>query len=110
MTTIGVSCMPPDAPALEDGYTDIPQPGRHWPVVIGGAVRTPASRVIVRFEDGKSLDLPLVTVTRPINATFFLYDVPPSQWTRGKRPRSVIAYGSNGRVLGVGRLLYEHAR
>jgi hypothetical protein len=110
MTTIGVTCASSDSPTLEHGYTDIPQRGRRWPALIGGAVRVPVARVIVRFEDGQSLELQLVKVSAPINATFFFYDVPPTRWKRGKRPRSVIAYASNGRVVGSGRLLYEHAR
>jgi hypothetical protein len=110
ITTLGVTCASSDSPTLEHGYTDIPPRGRRGPALIGGAVRVPVKRVVVRFEDGNSLDLPLVTVSPPIDGTFFLYDVPPSHWKRGTRPRSVVAYASNGRVAGIGWLLYEHAR
>lgn len=110
MTTLGVTCADRDSPKLEHGYTDIFRSGQTRPALIGGAIRVPVERVLIRFEDGTAADVPLVKVSPPINAAFFLYDVPPSHWKREKRPRSVIAYNANGRVVGIGWLLYEHVR
>ena len=57
------------------------------------------AQVSVRFEDGSSKRLPLVWVTRPIRAAFFVYELPKAHWKLGARPVALVAESDAGKVL-----------
>jgi hypothetical protein len=58
-----------------------------------------AARVAVRFEDGSSERTPLVWVSRPIDAGFFLYELPKAHWQIGKRPVALAVENAHGEQL-----------
>jgi hypothetical protein len=58
-----------------------------------------ATGVEIRFEDGSSEQTPLVWVSKPIAAGFFVYELPKEHWQTGKRPVDVVALGADGRTL-----------
>jgi hypothetical protein len=58
-----------------------------------------ASRVAVQFEDLSWERTPLVWVSRPINAGFFLYELPKAHWKVGKRPIDFVVEDSHGKAL-----------
>ncbi len=82
------------------------------PVVIDGhATVRDASSAIIQFEDGREARIALTWISEPINAGFFVYGVPPANWTPGRLP-ALLRYvdGEGNRVgephrLGFDRLL-----
>lgn len=58
-----------------------------------------AARVAVRFEDGSSERTPLVWVSPPIDAGFFLYELPKAHWRIGKRPVALVVENAHGKQL-----------
>jgi hypothetical protein len=57
------------------------------------------ARIVVRFEDGSSERIPLAWVSRPIDAGFFLYDLPRAHWKIGKRPVALTVEDARGNQL-----------
>jgi hypothetical protein len=110
VSALGATCVTPHSPVIEPLYSGIPRLGRREPSLIAGAVRGAPTRIALSFEDGSRLDLKLVLVSKPISAVFFLYRVPPAQWRLGMRPTQITVFAQNGRVEGVGHLMYENAR
>jgi hypothetical protein len=82
-------------------YTDIPTRAmKQAPVLIGGNVRVAGAQgVQVQFEDGNAATVPLVWVSAPIDAGFFLYELPHDRWSAGRRPVAVAALAADGAVL-----------
>jgi hypothetical protein len=78
-----------------------PQPGsRNQHVFFLGDTSLPNARgIAIRFEDGSFERTPLVWVSRPIDAGFFLYLLPKSHWKPGKRPVAVVAEDAQGHRL-----------
>jgi len=76
------------------------------PVVFDGA-----TKVEIRFEDGESATTPLVWVSPPIDAGFFVYEVPEAHWRAGHRPVALVLEDADGNELArdtqVGRGLSE---
>jgi len=68
-------------------------------VIFEGFTELQGAHVSVRFEDGSSQRLPLVWVTRPIRAAFFVYELPKSHWKLGARPVALVAESHTGKVL-----------
>jgi hypothetical protein len=58
-----------------------------------------ASRVEIRFEDGDSATVPVTWVSEPIDAGFFVYEVPQTHWGARHRPVSLVLEDQNGHVL-----------
>jgi hypothetical protein len=107
----GLTCENPHSRPIDLFYRDIPEVGRTEPVLIASAVRgVDLTRITITFEDGDELDLPLVVVSEPIRASFFLYEVPEARWSLGSRPAHVTAYDSTGATLGTGALMYTSSR
>jgi hypothetical protein len=108
----GMTCENSHSHVIDPFYRDIPAAGQtSEPALITGAVHSLAlSRVTITFEDGDTADLPLVVVSEPVGATFFLYEVPQARWTLGLRPATIAAYNSAGAVLGSALLRYTSAR
>ena len=78
-----------------------PIPGsRDQTVFFQGETILPKTRgIAVRFEDGSFERTPLVWVSKPIDAGFFLYLLPKSHWKPGKRPIAVVAEDAQGHRL-----------
>jgi hypothetical protein len=107
----GLTCENAHSRPIDLLYRDIPEVGRSEPVLIASAVRgVDLTRITITFEDGDELDLPLVVVSDPIGASFFLYEVPETRWNLGSRPAHVTAYDSTGAKLGSGALMYTSSR
>lgn len=64
-------------------------------------------RIVLTFEDGSTVDLPFVSVSAPIDADFFVYDVDPAHESAGRRPSIVAALDKSGQVVGSGWFLRE---
>ena len=58
-----------------------------------------ARGIVIRFEDGSFDRTPLVWVSKPIDAGFFLYLLPKSHWKPGKRPITIEVDDANGHPL-----------
>lgn len=70
------------------------------PVVIDGHTLIPsAAKVEVRFEDGAVAETAIVWVSEPIDAGFFIYEVPQDHWEAGHRPVSLLLEDGDGREL-----------
>jgi hypothetical protein len=82
-------------------FSDIPPPSLpQTPVLIGGNIRSsPQDELRVGFEDGSSEAIPYVWVTAPINAGFFLYELPKERWVAGRRPTSIALYDPEGNLV-----------
>jgi hypothetical protein len=65
----------------------------------GYAVLHGAARIAVRFEDGSSQFTPLVWVSKPIDAGFFIYELPKERWKIGKRPVAFAVEDAQGKRL-----------
>ena len=78
-----------------------PQPGSsNQHVFILGDTSIPKARgIAIQFEDGSFERTPLVWVSKPIDAGFFLYVLPKSHWKPGKRPVAVVAEDTQGQRL-----------
>ena len=70
------------------------------PVLIAGAVLLrDASAVEVAYEDGTQEQVEFVWVSSPINAGFFLAEVPLVHEAKGKRPIAVVIQNAEGEAL-----------
>jgi hypothetical protein len=58
-----------------------------------------ATTVEIRFEDGESARTPVVWVSSPIDAGFFVYEVPEAHWRAGHRPVALVLEDSDGNEL-----------
>jgi len=75
-------------------------PNSSTPAEIEGVVLAPkATRLTADFRDGRSIDLPFVFVSPPINAGFVLWQIPASHLTRGAALRAVSAYDAHGKLI-----------
>jgi hypothetical protein len=70
------------------------------PVVLDGdTLLHRAAKVEIRFQDGEVVVTPLVWVSPPIDAGFFIYEVPRSHWGPGHRPSALVVLDAAGREL-----------
>jgi hypothetical protein len=78
-----------------------PIPGsRDQHVFFLGDTSLPKARgIVIRFEDGGFERTPLVWVSKPIDAGFFLYPLPKSHWKPGERPVAIEVEGAQGHRL-----------
>jgi hypothetical protein len=58
-----------------------------------------AARLKVRFEDGRVGQTQVLWVSKPIDAGFFIYEVPKAQWEPGHRPAAFVLEGAGGEIL-----------
>ena len=61
-----------------------------------------ADAVELSFEDGSTVDIPLVWVSAPVDAGFFIYSVPASHWQPGHLPTTLVARDSEGKSVAQG--------
>lgn len=70
------------------------------PVIISGSMLVPGATTLeVRFDDGGRASSPVVWVSKPINAGFFVYEVPRQHWALGHRPTLVLLQDAAGHEL-----------
>jgi hypothetical protein len=70
------------------------------PVIFEGDTLIPgATTVEIRFEDGGSATTPVVWVSPPIDAGFFIYELPEARWKAGHRPVALVLKDGNGNEL-----------
>ncbi len=81
---------------------DVAPPGEAQkpPVLVtGDTLLHDAASVEVQFEDGDDAKVPLVWVSAPIDAGFFLYELPVSHLEVGHLPSALVLQDTNGREL-----------
>jgi hypothetical protein len=69
-------------------------------VVHGHAQDKQATAARIRFEDGTSVERPLTWISEPIDAGFFVFGVPPSNWRPGRLPLHAQFVDANGDAVG----------
>jgi hypothetical protein len=70
------------------------------PVLVKGFVGLPrADSLRLEFQDGASVSIPLVWVSKPVEMAFFLYGVPSGHWRRGHLPTKLTVRAANGDEL-----------
>jgi hypothetical protein len=70
------------------------------PVLFSGSVLSDeGSAVAFDFEDGRQATVPVVWVSEPIDAGFFVYAVPEEHWGEGHRPTTAMLEDEEGTVL-----------
>jgi hypothetical protein len=70
------------------------------PVIIDGdTLLHSAATVEVRFEDGETAKTPITWVSAPIDAGFFVYELPESHWEAGHRPVAIVLEDADGNEL-----------
>jgi hypothetical protein len=67
-----------------------------------------ATTVKVLFEDGSSATTPVVWVSEPIDAGFFVYEVPQANWQAGHRPTAIVLEDADGKELARDTVLASH--
>lgn len=71
------------------------------PVVLSGDVLSPdADHLELHYADGDSISIPLVHVSPPIDAGFFVYVLPDTTLQTGKWPTTVDAVSADGSIVG----------
>lgn len=80
------------------------------PVVLDGSTLIPSAlKVAVRYQDGDVGTAPVVWVSGPIDAGFFIYEVPERHWAPGHRPTSFVLEDEDGRELARARSFFDEA-
>jgi len=62
----------------------------------GQTILRPAASAVIRFEDRSSDRVRIVWVPKPIDAGFFLYELPKAHWKVGERPVALSVEDANG--------------
>ena len=71
----------------------------HTVFIQGDTTLRKAQGIVIRFENGEVDRPPLVWVSKPIDAGFFLYLLPKSHWEPGRRPIAVVVSDGRGHEL-----------
>jgi hypothetical protein len=58
-----------------------------------------ATTVEIRYQDGESARTSVVWVSPPIDAGFFVYEVPEAHWAAGHRPTALVLEDADGNEL-----------
>jgi hypothetical protein len=70
------------------------------PVLFGGdTLIHGAAKLKVEFEDGGSATAPVEWVSAPIDAGFFVYELPKEHWQAGHRPTALVLEDADGNEL-----------
>lgn len=81
--------------------------GRYGSHVLAGYVYDQRiDHLQVRFADGRHADVPLLWVSPPIDAGFFLYDLTFAQRHPAQAPTAVLALDANGKMLAKNRYMF----
>jgi hypothetical protein len=74
--------------------------GRYGMDTLEGAfLHADAARLVVTYADGERADIPFVWVTEPIDAGFYLFDVPASHERKGREAVSLTLFDRGGSAL-----------
>lgn len=74
---------------------------KRGPVVIEGyATISDATTAVIRFQGGTKAEIPLTWVSEPIDAGFFVYGVPRTNWRLGLQPVELRYVDGRGNTLG----------
>jgi hypothetical protein len=65
----------------------------------GWVLNPDAARIAITFEDKTTVDVPFTYVSAPIDAGFFVYDVPSANRREPHRPRVVTVFDAAGKEL-----------
>jgi hypothetical protein len=68
-------------------------------VVRGDTLVHGAASLAAHYEDGSVERTPIAWAAKPIDAGFFIYEIPKSHWDPGKRLVTLAVEAANGRVL-----------
>ena len=83
-------------PRLDPGLTG----DQSGPILFHGSFsNAAAARLVVTYQDGSKNQIPFVWVNTPINAGFFLYQVPTANRRPGDRPRLLSIFNKTGQLL-----------
>ena len=81
----------------------------HGVVLFSGDTLIPAAASIeLTYQDGDHTSIPLTWISKPINAAFFAYAIPPRHYRLGHAPTVIQVKDANGRVLLTDRTFFKH--
>jgi hypothetical protein len=70
------------------------------PALLTGRILDPAvTRVLLEYENGERSEISFVWVSKPIDAGFFIFEVPAEHLQVGKRGRTLLSIDKDGREL-----------
>lgn len=76
---------------------------RHVPgtvVLYGDALSSETNHMVLRYADGESVSIPVVYVSKPIDAGFFIYEITASKNTPAIWPATLTAVRADGSPIG----------
>jgi hypothetical protein len=80
------------------------------PVVINGhTLISEAATVEIQYQDGEVAETSVVWVSAPIDAGFFIYEVPERHWGAGHRPSILVLEDAEGHELARARSFLDQA-
>jgi hypothetical protein len=68
-------------------------------VVHGWLLEDDVERLVLEYEDGGSTEVPFVWVSEPIDAGFFMFEVPKENRTRARRATGLVGYDGEDEVV-----------
>lgn len=101
-TTVSGSCgrtsVAPRPDPISASWLSSPGGG---PARLTGHIRDPAiTRVRLEYEDGERSEIPFVWVSKPIDAGFFIFEVPATHLQVGRRGKTLLGLDDDDRVVG----------
>lgn len=84
--------------ALGGGFS---HSGLDWiPSVVQGHIREDdVERLVLEYKDGGSAEIPFVWVSSPIDAGFYIYEVPELNRVNARRATGLVGYDGEGKVV-----------
>lgn len=101
-STVGGSCgrtaVAPRPDPIAASWLSSPGGG---PAQLMGQILNPAvARVQLDYENGERSEIPFVWVSKPIDAGFFIFEVPAEHLQAGKRGKTLLGLDEDGSVVG----------
>jgi hypothetical protein len=98
-STIGGCVGVNDRPEMKDRILGGLEASKSSERLHGVFIEKNADRLVLSYADGTSDDVPFVWVTEPIEAGFFVLDIPEAHQTSANRPTGLTLYDSRGETL-----------
>ena len=98
-STIGGCVGVNDRPRMKDRVLGGIETNKSFERLSGVFIEKNADRLVLSYADGTSEDVPFVWVTEPIEAGFFVLDIPEAHQTSANRPTGLTLYDSSGEML-----------
>jgi hypothetical protein len=73
--------------------------------ISGEFIESGGDRLVLSYEDGAVDEIPFVWVTAPINAGFYVFDIPEEHQVAAARPVSVTLFDKDGKALARGTVM-----